>query len=69
MTVSIGALQLLPAVLGLRVRRAVVVVAARAAAVAAGPAPRPRAVRPRQAPPVVVALQRSVKKVKTFLQK
>lgn len=54
-TVPICALQLLPAVFGLEVRRAVVVVAAGAAAVAAGPASRPRAVRSRQAAPIVVA--------------
>lgn len=54
--VSVGALQLLPAVLGLQVRGgAVVVVAPGAAAVAAGPAPRPGAVGTRQAPTVVVA--------------
>jgi len=53
--VSVCALQLLPAVLGLQVRRAVVVVPAGTAAVAARPAPRVGAVRPRQAPPVVVA--------------
>lgn len=60
-TVPICALQLLPAVLGLEVRRAVVVVAAGAAAVAAGPASRPRAVRPRQAAPIVVVPPRSVR--------
>lgn len=58
---SIRALQLLPAVLGLQVRRAVVVVSARAAAVAAGPASRSWAVRPRQAPPIIVAYREVLK--------
>lgn len=39
-TVSVGALQLLPAMLGFQMWRAVVVVSARAATVAAGPASR-----------------------------
>lgn len=55
--VSVCTLQLLPAVLGLQVRRAMVVVPARAAAVAAGSASRPRAVRARQTAPVIVAFR------------
>lgn len=57
--VSVCALQLLSAMLGLQVRRAVVVVSARAAAVAAGSASRPRAVRPRQTAPVIVAYRQA----------
>lgn len=52
--VSAGALELLAAVLGLGVGRAVVVVPPRAPAVAARAAARAGAVRARQAPPVVV---------------
>lgn len=53
--VSAGALELLAAVLGLGVGRAVVVVPPRAPAVAARAAARAGAVRARQAPPVVIA--------------
>lgn len=67
MTVPICTLQLFPTMLGLQVWRAVVMVSARAATVAAGPASRSRAVRPRQAPPIIVAY-RKVFKIKTCLQ-
>lgn len=56
--VSAGALELLAAVLGLGVGRAVVVVPPGAAAVAARAAARAGAVGARQAPPVVVAAER-----------
>lgn len=60
-TMSICTLQLLPAVFGLHVWWAMIVVSARAAAVAAGPASRSWAVRPRQAPPIIVVPPRSVR--------
>lgn len=52
--VSVGALQVLPGVLGFQVGRAVVVMSSGTFAVTAGPTSGPRAVRPGSTPPVVV---------------